>query len=147
MWFPGESTPLPTRSQPGGSVESPLYSVHRLVCQTRGHFMHVLPRARPASTMPFSLATRAFSHSSSSLSRTRSYSHNSMVAVSSTTASREALNRTTGRGQCRDEGADLDEQQRRAGTYPNTDGAWLRETFILARQVDGGLASRQGLPP
>jgi hypothetical protein len=28
MWFVGESTPLPTHSQPDGFVESPLYPLH-----------------------------------------------------------------------------------------------------------------------
>jgi hypothetical protein len=34
VWFSGESTPLPTRSQLGEYVESPLYPLHRLVRQT-----------------------------------------------------------------------------------------------------------------
>jgi hypothetical protein len=45
MWFSGESTPLPTRSQSGGSVESPLYPLHRLVCQTS--LYHILRQVVP----------------------------------------------------------------------------------------------------
>jgi hypothetical protein len=71
----------------------------------------------------------------------------SMMTVGSTTTSGEALNRRMGRGQCRDKGADLDEQQRRAGTYLNAGGSQLRETSVPAQRVDNGLASRQGLLP
>jgi hypothetical protein len=35
VWFSEESTHFPTRSQPDGTVESPLYLLHRLVRQTR----------------------------------------------------------------------------------------------------------------
>jgi hypothetical protein len=69
-------------------------------------------------------------------------SSNSTMAVSLTTASREDRNWTTGRGQCRDKVANLDEQQCRAGPYLNAGGARLRETFVLTQQVDDGLASR-----
>jgi hypothetical protein len=41
----GESTPLPTHSQPDGSQESPLNLHHRLLRQTR--FYHILHQAVP----------------------------------------------------------------------------------------------------
>jgi hypothetical protein len=40
VWFSGESTPLPTHSQPDGSQESPLNPHHQLIRQTR--FYHIL---------------------------------------------------------------------------------------------------------
>jgi hypothetical protein len=45
MWFSGESTPLPTHSQPDGSHESPHNPHNRLVRQTR--FCHILHQAVP----------------------------------------------------------------------------------------------------
>jgi hypothetical protein len=45
MWFSGESTPLPTHSQPDGSEEGPLNPHHRLIRQTR--FYHILDQAVP----------------------------------------------------------------------------------------------------
>jgi hypothetical protein len=45
VWFLGESTPLPTHSQWGGSQESPLNPHHRLVCRTR--FYHILNQVVP----------------------------------------------------------------------------------------------------
>jgi hypothetical protein len=45
VWFSGQSTPLPTHSQPDGSVKSPLYPLHRLVHQTS--FYHVLCQVIP----------------------------------------------------------------------------------------------------
>jgi hypothetical protein len=43
MWLSGESTPLPTRSQPDRSIGSPLYPLHRLVRQTS--LYHILCQA------------------------------------------------------------------------------------------------------
>jgi hypothetical protein len=45
MLFSGESTPLPTRSQPDGYIESPLYPLHQLVRQTS--LYHILRQAVP----------------------------------------------------------------------------------------------------
>jgi hypothetical protein len=45
MWFSGESTPLPTHSQPDRSQESPLNPHRRLVRQTR--FYHILHQVVP----------------------------------------------------------------------------------------------------
>jgi hypothetical protein len=45
VWFLGEFTPLPTHSQPGRSIESPLYPLHQLVCQTS--LCHILCQTVP----------------------------------------------------------------------------------------------------
>jgi hypothetical protein len=45
VWFSGESTTLPTRSQPDGSIEGPVYPLHRLVRQTS--LYHILYQAVP----------------------------------------------------------------------------------------------------
>jgi hypothetical protein len=105
------------------------------------HSMHTLPRAPTVSTKPCSLATRAYSHSSSSLSR------NSTITTGLTTISDGALNQTTGINQRRDEGPDSGEQLRRVGTYSNDCDAWLGETSALTRWVDSRPTSRQRLPP
>jgi hypothetical protein len=88
---------------------------------------------RSTSITMFSLATRAFSRLSSSLSRTRSCSHNSVITTGSTTTSEGAMKWTMGRNQRRGEGADPGEQHHRVGTYLNANDARLGETSILAR--------------
>jgi hypothetical protein len=45
VWFSGESTPLPTHSQPDGFQESPLNLHHRVIRQTR--FYHILHQVVP----------------------------------------------------------------------------------------------------
>jgi hypothetical protein len=68
--------------------------------RTASHSMCAFPRVRSASTMPSSLVRRAFSRSSSFLSRVRSCSRNSTITAGSIATSEEALKQTTCDNQC-----------------------------------------------
>jgi hypothetical protein len=43
IWYLGESTPLPTHSQPDRSTKSQLYPIHRLVRKTSLYHIYTTP--------------------------------------------------------------------------------------------------------